>query len=316
MAVPGAQGQKLVSSRFSALRIRMVRCRQLYFILLLPLLYLLVFQYYPMYGAQIAFKDFKASLGIARSPWAGFRHFARFFHSYQFGRVVGNTLILSSYSLAAAFVCRVALALMINAVRSEAFKKTVQMTTYMPHFISTVVMVGMLVQFFNPRLGVLSRLLQALGGTSRDLMGVPRAFAHIYVWSGVWQSAGWGTIVFLAALAAVDPCLHEAAIVDGTSRLQRILHIDLPAIIPTAVILLILDAGRIMNVGFEKVFLMQNNLNLSASEVISTYVYKVGIVNTQYSFSSAIGLFNTAVNFAILAAVNGASRKLGDTSLW
>lgn len=300
----------------------MKQVKELYLLLMIPLLYLFIFQYYPMYGAQIAFKDFRANLGISSSPWVGFKHFLRFFKSYQFFRVVGNTLILSSYSLISAFVVKVILALMVNAVRSTGYRKTVQMAMYMPHFISTVVMVGILVQFFNPRIGIISLFLQLMGGDGRDLLGMPQFFSHIYVWSGIWQNAGWGTIIFLAALSSVDTALYEAAIIDGANRLQRIWHIDIPAIIPTAIILLILDSGRIMNVGFEKVFLMQNNLNLSASEVISTYVYKVGIggtggnVRTDFSFGAAIGLFNSIINFILVFSVNSFSRMLKQTSLW
>jgi putative aldouronate transport system permease protein len=301
---------------------RIKKVHQLYLLLVIPIVYLVIFQYYPMYGAQIAFKSFKANLGIIGSPWVGFKHFIRFFKSYQFVRVVSNTFILSSYSLICAFTVRVILALMINIVRSGGYRKTVQMVTYMPHFISTVVLVGILVQFFNPRLGVISMFIQLLGGTNRDLMGMPQFFAHIYVWSGIWQNAGWGTIIFLAALSSVDTNLYEAAIIDGTNRLQRVWHIDIPTIIPTAIILLILDAGRIMNVGFEKVFLMQNDLNLSASEVISTYVYKVGIggtggnVRTDFSFGAAIGLFNSVINFILVFSVNSLSRMMNQNSLW
>ena len=309
---------KLAGPSFSA---RFFRSRELYALLIIPVVYLALFHYYPMYGAQIAFKDFKAGLGIAGSPWVGFRYFIRFFSSYQFVRIVGNTLALSAYTLFIAFFARIFLALMINAVKNSFFKKSVQMITYMPHFISTVVIVGMIVQFLNPRIGMLSKAMQFFGGTDRDLMGIPEAFSHIYAWSGVWQSVGWGTIIFLAALSSVDPSLHEAAIIDGANRFQRIRFIDIPVIIPTAVILLILDAGRIMNVGFEKVFLMQNNLNLSSSEVISTYVYKMGIgggttVRTDFSYGTAIGLFNSIVNFALVVSVNRVSRTLNNTSLW
>ncbi len=292
----------------------------LYVFLLLPLIYLFVMQYYPMYGAQIAFKDFKAGLGIMKSPWVGFKHFNRFINDYQFRRILVNTLTISFYALLANFPVTIALALALNSVRSNVYRKTVQMVTYMPHFISTVVMVGILVQFFNPRLGMLSKLFQYFGGTNRDLLGFPSAFSHIYVWSGIWQNVGWGTIIYLAALAGVDPSQHEAAIIDGASRFQRVLYVDIPVIIPTAVILLILDSGRIMNVGFEKAFLMQNNLNLSASEIISTYVYKTGIGGTgmrsDFSYGAAIGLFNSVVNFTLVLTVNKIAQMLKQNSLW
>lgn len=292
---------------------------QVYVFLLLPIIYILIFNYYPMYGAQIAFKDYKAVKGIEGSPWVGVKHFARFFNDYQFGRVLKNTVFLSLYSLFAAFPCKVILALLLNVVRHEKYKKTVQMISYMPHFISTVVMVGIVLQFFNPYIGILSRFLQLLGGSNRDLLGVPSAFMHIYVWSGIWQNVGWGTIVYLAALAGVDVAQHEAALIDGANRIQRIWHVDLPAIAPTVVIMLIMDCGHIMNIGFEKVWLMQNNLNLSASEVISTYVYKVSFAPTtksDFSYSTAIGLFNSLVNFLLVILVNQISKSLKQSSLW
>ena len=310
---------KALPRRELRLSTRLKRDWQVYTFLLLPVAYLLIFNYYPMYGAQIAFKDFKASKGILGSPWVGMEHFERFVTDYQFIRVLKNTLILSIYSLAAAFPCRIALALMLNCVRSGPFRKTVQMITYMPHFISTVVMVGIVLQFFNPHLGILARLYQLLGGEKVDLNSSPAAFRHIYVWSGVWQSTGWGTIVYLAALAGVDTTQHEAALIDGANRLQRVWHIDLPAILPTMVIMLILDVGRVMNVGFEKVYLMQNNLNLRASEVISTYVYKQGFGSTvkgDFSYATAIGLFNSVINFALVITVNRIAKLLGQSSLW
>lgn len=298
---------------------RLRRDWQVYTFLLVPVVYLLIFNYYPMYGAQIAFKNFKASKGILGSPWVGLEHFQRFVTDYQFTRVLGNTITLSAYTLAAAFPCRILLALMLNCTRSGPYRRAVQMITYMPHFISTVVIVGIVLQFFNPHLGIFARLYQAFGGEKVDLNSSPTAFRHLYVWSGVWQSTGWGTIVYLAALAGVDPSQHEAAIIDGASRLQRVWHIDMPAILPTIVIMLILDVGRVMNVGFEKVYLMQNNLNLRASEVISTYVYKQGFGSTvkgDFSYATAIGLFNSVVNFILVVTVNRIARALGQTSLW
>jgi ABC-type polysaccharide transport system permease subunit len=299
------------------LAVHLRRSWSLYLFLFLPLLYLGLMHYYPMYGAQIAFRRFRASLGIAGSPWVGLSNFIRFFNDYQFIRVLKNTLLVSTYTLLAGFFVHIILALSINIVRSRGYQKFVQMITYMPHFISTVVMVGILTQFFNPRLGILARTL-AQFGVSRDLMGIPAAFPHIYVWSGIWQNAGWGTIVYLAALAGVDPSLHEAAICDGASRFQRVRYIDLPAILPTAAIMLIMDAGRVMSLGFEKVYLMQNSLNLSASQVISTYVYAVslGSGRSDFSYGAAIGLFNSVINFILVVLVNNLSRRLGQSSLW
>jgi ABC-type polysaccharide transport system permease subunit len=270
-----------------------------------------------MYGAQIAFRRFRASLGITGSPWIGLSNFIRFFNDYQFIRVLKNTLFISSYTLLAAFFVHIVLALSINTIQSKHYKKIVQMITYMPHFISTVVMVGILTQFFNTRLGIIAKMLHPFGVT-RDLMGIPAAFSHIYVWSGIWQNAGWGTIVYLAALAGVDPNLHEAALCDGASRFQRVLYIDLPAILPTAAIMLIMDAGRVMNLGFEKIYLMQNSLNLSASQVISTYVYEVslGSGRNDFSYGAAIGLFNSVVNFILVFTVNKIAKNMNQSSLW
>ena len=304
--------------RHKHLLMKLENLAPLYIMLLPAVVYLLIFAYYPMYGAQIAFKDFKFAKGILDSPWVGIKHFVNFFNSYQFSRVIVNTLALSVYSILASMPVRIILSLSLNCVRSSSFKKTVQTITYMPHFIATVVMVGILLRFFNPHLGIISKIIQFIGGTDRDLFGLPEAFSHLYVWSGIWQNAGWGTIIFLATLAGVDPCQHEAALIDGASRLKRIWYIDLPAILPTAVIMLILDTGHVMSVGFEKVFLMQNSLNLSASEVISTYVYKVGIASgsPNYSMASAIGLFNSSINLALIIIVNSISKMLKQATLW
>lgn len=291
---------------------------QLYLILLLPLLYFVIFHYVPMYGAQIAFRRFLAVEGILGSPWAGLDFFVKFFQSYQFGRVVGNTVGISVYTLAAGFPVPILLALMLNNSSMPRFRKTVQMVTYAPHFISTVVLVGLILQFLSPRFGAINQLIKALGMEPVLFMGEPAFFKSVYVWSGVWQNAGWGTIIYLAALAGIDPTLHEAAIVDGASKLQRTVHIDVPGILPTAIIILILNMGQLMNVGFEKVFLMQNALNLQASEIIQTYVYKIGIAASlpNYSYGAAIGLFNSVINFVLIVIVNGIARRVGDTSLW
>ena len=291
---------------------------QLYLILLLPLLYFVIFHYVPMYGAQIAFRRFLAVEGILGSPWVGLDFFVKFFQSYQFDRVVGNTVGISVYTLAAGFPVPILLALMLNNSSMPRFRKTVQMVTYAPHFISTVVLVGLILQFLSPRFGAINQLIKALGMEPVLFMGEPAFFKSVYVWSGVWQNAGWGTIIYLAALAGIDPTLHEAAIVDGASKLQRTVHIDVPGILPTAVIILILNMGQLMNVGFEKVFLMQNALNLQSSEIIQTYVYKIGIAASlpNYSYGAAIGLFNSVINFVLIVIVNGIARRVGDTSLW
>lgn len=299
---------------------RVCRSWQLYLFLLLPLVWLLVFCYYPMAGLQIAFKKYSISKGIWGSPWIGLKNFRRFFASYQFRRIIGNTLILSFYSLLASFPLPIALALGLNAMRSERYRRFIQNVVYLPHFISTIVLIGILYQMFNPRTGVYGIAYSALhdGQYAPNIVGQANTFRHFYVWSGVWQSMGWNSVIYIAALSGVDKALHEAAQIDGASRLQRLIHVDVPHLLPTVSIMLILRMGSIMSVGFEKVYLMQNNLNLPASEVISTYVYKVAMASgtSDFSYSTAIGMFNSVVNLLLLVAVNGISRRLGETGLW
>ena len=289
---------------------------QLYMVILLPLIWLGIFRYAPMYGVQIAFRDFIAVEGITGSPWVGFKHFERFFGSHQFSRLLQNTIGINLYSLAAGFPIPIILAIAINEVRATSFKKTVQMVTYAPHFISTVVLVGILFQILDPRIGLLNKLLSLSNVAPINVMAQPEWFKTLYVFSGVWQNMGYSSIIYIAALSSIDPQLEEAAVIDGASRLQKIWHIDLPGILPTAVILLILNTGQIMNVGFEKIYLMQNSLNMSRSDVISTYVYRIGLVRAQYSFAAAVGLFNSVVNLILLITINQIARRLGETSLW
>ena len=292
---------------------------QLYLFLILPLAYILIFAYGPMLGLQIAFKDFDAAKGIWGSPFAGLKHFKKFIDSYQFLRVLKNTLITSVYSLVARFPAPIILALTINVMRNGKFKKLTQMTVYLPHFISVVVLVGMINQFFNPFVGLYGNIYKAISGTNApDLLSNPSSFLHMFVWSGVWQNMGWDSIIYLAALSGVSPDLHEAAQIDGASRLRRIFSIDLPSIMPTIILLLIINMGQVMNLGFEKIYLMQNDINLRVSEVISTYVYKVGISSSggNYSYATAIGMFNSVINLILVTTVNWAAHKYGDTSLW
>ena len=305
------------TSRFSLLRDARVNW-QLHLLLALPLIYLIVFKYLPMAGAQIAFRDFFTRSGIWGSPWVGLANFERFFESPQFWTVVRNTFGLSVYQIAASFPVPIILALALNNVEHRRFKKTVQLTTYAPHFISTVVMAGMIMRYLALHTGVVNNVLEGLGLERISFMSRPDLFQSVYVISGIWQNAGWGTIIYLAALAGVDPQLHEAAIVDGASKLQRTRHIDVPGILPVAIILLILETGRIMQVGFEKAFLLQTPLNLTASEVIQTYVYKIGLASPvpDYSFATAIGLFNSVVNLALILVVNQIARRVSGTSLW
>ncbi len=290
---------------------------QLHLIILIPIVWFFIFRYLPMYGAQIAFRDFVAIKGIWNSPWVGFKHFSKFFGSYQFERVMKNTLGISIYYLIASFPIPIFLALAINNSRNVYFKKFIQMVIYAPYFISMVVLVGIMIQFLSPTIGVVNVMIRALGGESVNFLGSATMFKSIYVWSGVWQTSGWGTVIYLAALASVDPQLHEAAVIDGASRIQRTIHIDFPSILPTVMIILILNFGQIMNVGFEKIFLMQNNLNLRSSEVIQTYVYKVGLRDfPRYSYASAIGLFNSVISFMMVLSVNKIAKKVSGFSLW
>lgn len=287
----------------------------LYLLLLPSVALLFCFAYMPMYGVIIAFKDFSPALGIWNSPWAGMKYFNQFFHSYQFINTIRNTLNISLYSLLVGFPFPIMLALMCNQMARQGFKKVFQVITYLPHFISTVVMSGLILIFLSPSSGLIGILFGLFGLEAPNLMGNSGAFSSVYVWSDIWQHTGWDSIIYLAALASIDPTLYEAATVDGASKWKKMLHIDLPLLLPTATILFIMRAGGIMSVGFEKVFLLQNTLNLTASEILSTYVYKIGMQSSQYSLSAAIGLFNTLINFAILLLVNWLSKKMSKTSL-
>ncbi len=290
----------------------------LYLLLLPSLVLLILFAYKPMYGVVIAFKNYKNSLGILGSPWAEplFKNFQRFFNSYQCEATIRNTLRLSLYSLAVGFPIPIILALMINQITAMRFRRTFQTILYLPHFISTVVMVGLLLIWLSPSSGLVGAFYRLLGKDAPNVMTSASGFPSIYVWSDIWQHAGWDSIVFLAALSSIDPTLYEAATVDGATRWQKMRYIDLPLLMSTACIMLILRAGNLMNVGFEKVFLMQNDLNMSTSEIIATYVYKMGLRNSQYAVSTAVNLFNNLVNFVLLLLVNCVTRKLGETSLF
>ncbi len=292
---------------------------RLHVFMLLPLIWILVFAYYPMLGAQIAFKKFVASQGIWGSSWVGFANFEKFFSNYQFKNLIWNSFRISIYSLIAGFPIPIILALMINAAPGRIFRKTVQMVTYAPYFISTIILVGMLLQFLSNTMGLYGQFARLFGVQNPpSILANVKSFDHIYVWSGVWQTAGYGSIIYIAALSSIDPTLYEAASIDGASRFQRIIHIDIPSILPTAAIILILNCGSIMNVGFEKIFLMQNNINNSVSEVISTYVYKTGIGAgfPDYSYSTAVGLFNSLVSLVMVVGANAAAKQLGSSSLW
>ena len=289
---------------------------QLYILILPTLVYIIIFNYVPMYGLQIVFQDYNPSRGFSDSQWVGLEHFKRFFTYYQFWPIMRNTLVLGFYSLIAGFFPPIILAILLHNTMNKKFKSLVQTISYAPHFISVVVMSGMIILLLSPSAGVINTIITALGGEKIYFMSKPELFSHIYVWSGIWQNLGWASIIYLSALAGADQQLYEAAKVDGANKLQRIIHLDLPVVLPTAIIMLIMDCGNILTSNTQKVLLLQNSLNVTASEIIGTYVHKTGLMNMQYSYSSAIGLFQTIVNVIMLVSVNKISGKLSETSLW
>lgn len=297
-----------------------IRARwQLYLLLFLPLAYIIVFAYIPMSGLIIAFKDYDFRKGIFDSPWVGLKHFQNFFQSYKFKLVLKNTLTLSIYSLAVSFPIPIVFALLLNSMRNRRYAKLIQTVTYVPHFISTVIIVGLLTQILSNRTGIYGTIYTLITGeTGPNILASGPLFKHIYVWSGVWQNMGYNAIIYIAALAGVDTSLHEAAMIDGATKMQRIRYIDFPTILPTATIMLILAVGQIMNLGYEKVLLMQNDLNLNYSEIISTYVYKVGLASgiTNFSLSAAISMFNSVINFILLLTVNKITKKLSGSGIF
>ena len=292
--------------------------RQLYMMFFLPLVWFAIFCYGPMYGLLIVFKDYRISQGILGSQWVGFKHFIRFFNDFYFFRIMRNTLLISVYGIIVGLITAIILAFILHYCDLKPFKKFAQTITYAPHFISTVVMVGMILQVLHPRLGIINIIIQSLGGKPISFVSIPSLFPHVFVWSGVWQHVGWSSIIYLAALIGVDPTLHEAAIVDGATKLKRAFYVDFPCIKPTILIIMILDIGGILSVGFEKIYLMQNDLNLDFSEVISTYVYKVGIYSSipDYSYAAAIDVFNSFIGIILVVIANYAAKKMTETSLW
>ena len=289
---------------------------ELYLFCIPAVLIIFLFNYLPLYGVQIAFKNYTPAVGIHDSKWVGFEHFERFFSSYMFSDLMENTLLLSLLSIIIGFPFSILLALVFTQLRKKWAKNFTQTVAYLPHFISVVVMVGMIVLFLSPNNGIYGVIMDKIGVKPTNLMALPEAFRWIYVISDVWQHAGWDSIVYIAALSAVDTQLYDAAAVDGCNRWKRLWYIDLPCIAPTIIILLILRTGNIMSVGFEKAFLMQNSMNITTSEIISTYVYKIGMQKLQYSYSAAVGLFNSAINFVILFLVNQTAKKVSDISMW
>lgn len=289
---------------------------QLYMMIVPAFLFIIIFEYFPMYGVQIAFRDFNFKDGITGSPWVGFENFERLFNSYWFPIIFKNTIVLSGLRLLMGFPLPIIFALMVNEVHNGKIKKWIQTVSYAPHFISTVVMCGMIILLLTPETGLINIIIQLFGGESISFMQEPGMFKWIHVLSGIWQGTGWSAIIYFAALSGVDKSLLEAAEIDGANRLQRILHINLPVLAPTIMIQLILSMGSILSVGYQKILLLQNTMNLNASEVISTYVYKVGLQNYQYSFSTATNLFNSVVNCIMLITVNSIVKKLTKTSLF
>ena len=289
---------------------------QLLVLCALPVLYFVIFHYVPMYGVQIAFKDFKASEGIWGSAWVGFKHFKRFFASSQFWTLIKNTLGLSLLQILLGFPIPILLAIMLNQVKNQKFRKFAQSILYCPHFISIVVLAGMLYIFLSPRNGIVNTIIKMLGGEAIFFLGEAKYFKLTFVISGIWQNAGWSAIIYIAALAGISPDLYEAAQMDGANKWQRIRHIDIPGIMPTIVMMLIMEIGKVMSLGFQKAYLLQNAQNLAASEIISTYIYKVGMLDAQYSYSAAINLFNNVINIILLVTFNKLAKKLTDNSLW
>lgn len=308
---PGRTHRSL--SRRLALNFR--RYRAIYIMLIPVIAYYLIFCYWPMYGVTIAFKNYKPRLGIIKSPWVGFAHFQSFFSSLYFGRLLRNTVLISLYSLLFGLPIPIIFAILLNEVKNPLYKKTIQTVTYLPHFITTVIICSLILQFTNAD-GFITKIVNRITGDTMSLIGDYRRFRTIYVLSGIWQGFGWGSIIYLAAMMGINPELYEAAHIDGANKLRQILHVTLPGISSTIVIMFILSCGGLMNVGWEKTFLLQSPLTYETSDVISTYVYRKGFEDMDYSYSAAVGFFNSVINILLLATANLMSRKLSETSLW
>ncbi|MGE8079850.1 ABC transporter permease [Peribacillus loiseleuriae] len=311
----GIKGKNLVLKKSTTLK-KIKKHWQLHLLVLIPLIFLITFKYVPMAGIVIAFKDYSVVKGIFGSDWAGMKYFQSFFESPNFALLIKNTLGLSVYGLVVGFICPIVLALALNEVQNARFKKFVQTITYAPYFISTVIMVSIIILFLSPSAGIINNILGVFGIDPINFLGKPSYFSSIYVWSDVWQNTGYATIIYLAALAGVDTQLYEAAKVDGANRFQKIMNVDLPGIMPIIIILLILNIGNIMSLGFEKIYLLQNPLNTNSSEIISTYVYKVGLLGANFSFAAAVGLFNSIINFVLIISANTISKRFSSSSLW
>ncbi|WJH33980.1 ABC transporter permease subunit [Paenibacillus aurantius] len=312
----GAPAAGVDKNAFRYRALRDLKLNKYVYLMLVPVVaYYILFYYVPMYGLQIAFKDYSPGLGLMDSPWVGLKHFEDFFHSYYFGRLLRNTLLLSLYDLLFSFPASILLALLLNELRSAAFKKTVQTITYMPHFISIVVISGMLVDFLA-RDGLINNVLAWFGMEPVAFLRESGWFRTVYISSNIWQSVGWGSIIYLSAMSSIDPSLYEAAKVDGASRWKQTFHITLPGISSTIIILLILQIGHFMSVGTEKILLLYNSTTYETADVIGTFVYRKGILESNFSYSSAVGLFNSVINFVLLVLANAISRRTSDTKLW
>jgi putative aldouronate transport system permease protein len=303
-------------SRWTEAKRSLRRHWQLYLLIIVPLAYFVIFKYIPISNAVIAFKNYSPVKGPWGSDWVGFLNFELFFQNPVFWTLLKNTFILAAYTVLASFPIPIILAIALNEIRNGLFKRTVQMVTYAPYFISTVVVVSMTILVLSPRIGFVDDAIGLFGIPAPDFLGDPNYFRHIYVWSDVWQTTGYSAVIYMAALAGIDPALHESAKIDGASRIRRILHVDIPGIMPTAVIILVLGVGNIMSIGFEKAFLFQNPLNTAQSEIIATYVYKTGLLNADFSMATAVGLFNSVVNLCLLLLVNSAAKRITGNGLW
>lgn len=298
-------------------RLRLLRRDYQLWIMIMPAVaVVLIFNYIPMYGIQLAFRDYDFSKGLTGGEWRGLHYFQQFIDSYLFADLMTNTFLISLVTIVVGFPAPIVLALILNQIRRKRLKNLMQTTVYLPHFISVIVLVGMLNVLLSPETGAAGYLMKSIGLGHINLIASTGTFIPVYVLSDVWQHCGWNSIIYLAALSAVDPQLYDSAKMDGASRWQTIRHVDLPALVPTIIVLFILSMGGILSTGFEKIFLMQNSLNLPVSEVISTYVYRIGIISNQFSYASAIGLFNTVINFVFLLAMNAISKRVSDTSLY
>jgi len=305
----------VIAATHKPLKKRMLSCWDLYLLLLPGIILTLIYKYIPMYGIQIAFRDFSAALGFSGSPWVGLKWFEKFFNNYKSLQLIKNTVLLSLYSILWSFPIPIILSLLMNQLRFKRFKKVAQTILYAPHFVSIMIVCGMLRVFLSPYGGLITTIVSALGGdTSVGLLDQASNFRSIYIASSIWQDAGWGMIIYIATLSSVDASLHEAAKVDGANTLQRMIHIDLPALVPIIIINLIMSFGNLMNVGFEKAFLLQTDLNAATSGIIATYVYEQGMLKAMYSFSTAVGLFNTAINLVLLFIVNRIAKKASGIS--